>query len=288
MEDNSENIKLFSNETFYILTIDEGQISHLDWNNPDYVQMLVSLPFISTHLVSKDNFMSKIYELLNLQPNTHLVTETIWEEPNYTFQIIFVDTLNKLTILKPNEFGTMLNMSGEAINGKAIVIKNFVSTKTNEMALEDMNSSELYRILRARGYTKIVVLEDDIWRESEIYGDIETYAKKFFEDETYIKKEFGFLQHNINILYTKSEYGIKIGNLVDCTIDKCIIYTMLTDSIRGCITKDEVLKIINLSNKLPIPYTCKDADLKEEFDEHGRRIIKNKFKILDLYYYNNI
>jgi hypothetical protein len=284
MENNSENITLFSDDTFYILKIDEGQISHLDWNNPDYVQTLVSLPIISTHLVTRDNFMSKIYELLNLQPHTHLVTETIWEEPNYTYQIIFIDTLNKLTTLNKNEFASMLNISGEIINGKAIVIKNFVSTTTNEMSLQSMNSSELHRILKARGYTKIVVFEDDMWRETEVYGDIELYAKKFFEDEYYMKKELGFLQHNINIMYTNSEYGTKVGNILDNKVDKCIIYTMVTDSIRGCITKDEVLKIITLSTKLNAPYTCKDEDMKEEFDEHGRRIVKNKYRTLDSYY----
>lgn len=284
MENNSENITLFSDDTFYILKIDEGQISHLDWNNPDYVQMLVSLPIISTHLVTRDNFMSKIYELLNLQPHTHLITETIWEEPNYTYQIIFIDTLNKLTTLNKNEFASMLNISGEIINGKAIVIKNFVSTTTNEISLQSMNSSELHRILKARGYTKIVVFEDDMWRETEVYGDIELYAKKFFEDEYYMKKELGFLQHNINIMYTNSEYGTKIGNILDNKVDKCIIYTMVTDSIRGCITKDEVLKIITLSTKLNVPYTCKDEDMNEEFDEHGRRMVKNKYRTLDSYY----
>ena len=180
----------------------------------------------------------------------------------------------------------MLNISGEVINGKAIVVKNFVSYINSDMYLESMTSSDLYNILKSRGYTTTVLLEDDMWREKEVYGDIEVFAKKFFEDESYIKKEFGFLKHNINILYTKSEYGTKIGNLVDCTIDKCIVYTMLTDSIRGCITKDEVSKIIELSSKLDHPYNCKDEDMKEQFDEHGRRIIKNKYRILNTYYKN--
>jgi hypothetical protein len=64
--------------------------------------MLVSLPLISTHNTTKDNFMNKIHELLELQPNTHVITETIHEEPNYIYQIIFVDKLNKSTILQRN------------------------------------------------------------------------------------------------------------------------------------------------------------------------------------------
>jgi hypothetical protein len=285
MED-SENVTIFSNDTFYITLVDVGSISHLDWNNPDYVQTLVSLPLITTHNVSNNTFMDKIYELLNLQPNTHIVTETIHEEPNYIYQIIFVDTLNKNTILEKNELGSMLNISGEVVNGKAIVIKNFISSSSNDMHLESMTSSDLYKILHSRGYTKIALFEDDMWREKEIYGDIETFAKKFFEDESYSKKELGFLKHNINILYTKSEYGIEVGKLIDVKVDKCIVYTMLTDSIRGSITLNEVNKIISLSTKLEAPYNCVDKDSKEEFDEYGRRIVKNKYRILDLYYNN--
>jgi len=287
MED-TENVTIFSNDTFYITLIDVGSISHLDWNNPDYVQTLISLPLITTHNVSNNNFMDKIYELLNLQPNTHIITETIHEEPNYIYQIIFVDTLNKNTILEKNEFGSMLNISGEVVNGKAIVIKNFISSASNDMHLENMTSSDLYKILYSRGYTKIVLFEDDMWREKEIYGDIELFAQKFFEDESYLEKELGFLKHNINILYTKSEYGMEVGKLIDTKVDKCIVFTMLTDGIRGSVTLDEVKKIIDLSTRLEPPYTCNEKCEKEEFDEYGRRIVKNKYRILDLYYNNKI
>ena len=54
-DDNSDSVKIFSKDTFYILSIDIGQISHLDWNNPDYVQMLVSLPIISNIFISSIN-----------------------------------------------------------------------------------------------------------------------------------------------------------------------------------------------------------------------------------------
>lgn len=283
-----DDIKIFSNDNFYILSIDRCVISHLDWNNPDYVQRLVSLPEVSTHNVTKDNLMNKIYELLELTANSHLMTETIWEEPNYIYQIIFIDTLNKKTELQKNELASLFNISGEVINGKAVIVKNFVSTTTNDMRLESMTSSDLYHILHCRGYTKICIFEDDEARESEVYGDIEVFAKKFFEDESYLKRELPFLKHNINILYTKSDYGTKLGNLIDTKIDKCIIYTMLTADIRGCITKDEVNKIIVLSTILEPPYLCDTDYEKDEKDDNNRQIVKNKYRILDYNYNINL
>ena len=116
------------------------------------------------------------------------------------------------------------------------------------------------------------------WREVEIYGDMETYAKRFFEDESYKKIEIAFLKHNINIWYLSSKYGMEgvCGNLITDKIEKCFIFSMLTDTMRGNITKNEILKIFELSKILEAPYTADGKWYSEEKDQHGRNIIKNK------------
>ena len=59
---------------------------------------------------------------------------------------------------------------------------------------------------------------------------------------------------------------------------------MLTDKIRGCITKDEVEKIIKLSTILTPPFRYDAKWAEEEKDEHNRTIIKNKYRVLDITY----
>lgn len=289
------DIKILNQKPFQILLIEPGSISKLDWNNPNYLQTLISMPFIKSYETEADLFFNKLEDLLQIGSdgtNFHLMTEMIADEPNYNYEIIYVDTLNKKSGMEFNELASMLHVNNEIVKGNCVIIKNYIPTldiSGNTMSFSDMTSSELYKILRRRGFTTVVTWEDD-WKEEEFYGDIENYAKKFFEDEYYHKFEISFLKHNLNIWYTKSEYGKKnvCGNLIDCLIDKCFIFTKLTDTIRGYITKDEVNKILKLSTVLKLPYQVDNKWLEEEKDEFDRKIIKNKYRILDNVYQENI
>lgn len=281
--------KIFNTEPFYILLIEPGKTSHLDWNNPDYVQALVSSPNIKTFQVSPDNFFTKIYELLNVKDSSlkHLNTLMIGEELNYNYEMIYIDTLNKTSELEINEMATMFNLTDEVIKGNAILIKNYMDVFSHTMHMTDMTTSQLHKMIRRRGYTDIVIWEDDNWRQEEIFGETVKFADQFFEGERYNKIEIAFLKHNINIWYEKSQYGEKdvCGKLCKDPIMKCFIFTMITDEIRGSITLDEVKKIIKLSTVLvstnELVYKVDEKWNEEEKDEHGRVIIKNKYRILE-------
>jgi len=282
------DIKIFDTKPFYITLVEPGKINHLDWNNPDYVQTLISMPFITTHEVEPSKFFEKIHQLLKIdETNNHLMNEYIAEEPDYIYEMMYINTLNIESDLPFNEFASLLHLEKEVVRGNAIIIKSYIPSLSNDMSFTDMKNSDLFKIIRDRGFTKIVVYDEKL-REEEIYGDIEVFAKNFFEEESYKKEEFAFLKHNINIYYTKSEYGEEniCGKLLDGKIDKFMIFTMLTDTIRGNITLNEVNKIIKLSNKLEPPYLPEEKWTKEEKDEYGRIIIKNRFRILDNIYLN--
>jgi len=289
------DIKIFEQKPFYILLIEPGKIDDLDWNNPTYVQAICSKPFIKTFTVSTeesspDFIFKRIQELLKVGSDdgkSHLVTEVICEEKNYLYEILYIDTLNKQTNMEHNQLATMLHLEGEFIHGNAIILKSYIPSLSNEISFSDMTNSEFHKILKGRGFTKLLVWEDDKWREEEIYGELEPFAKKFFEDERYQQTELGFLKHNINILYTKSEYGSNdvCGKLLKCKIDKCVVYSLLTKTIRANLFLDEFTKIMKLSQVLEEPYKPDSKWFEEEKDEHGRKIIKNKYRILDNVYY---
>jgi len=283
------NLKIFDKNSFNILKIGCDKVSHLDWNSPDYINAITSMDFIKTFSIEPQTFFDKIYELLDIEKfkeNTHLVTEYIAEEPNYIYEMIYMDSTFNKENLQLNELASILHLKGEAIYGNAIITKTHVPSLTKEISFSNMDSSELNRMIRNRGYTKVMLWEDNIWRQEEMFGETEKIMKKFFEDEYYKKIEIGFLKHNINICYTTSEYGKEdvLGKLVKGKFEKIAVYTMITDDIRGSLTKDELEKIIKLSNYLEPPYRPEDKWFEEETDEHGRKIIKNKFRILDNVY----
>jgi hypothetical protein len=284
------DIKIFNKDPFNIILIEPGKISHLDWNNPEYVQMLISMPFVTTNIIKPDEFADSIFKLLNVgqEGRYHLVTENISEEPGYLYEIIYIDTLNKHTTLPHNELATMLHLEAEQIHGNAIIMKTHIPSFSDDYPINDMSSSDLYKIIRQRGFTKVVLYDSDEskLREDEFYGDMDKYANKFFEEEYYHKIEIAFLKHNINIFYTKSNYGKPdvCGKLLKGNIDKFLIFTMITPTIRGNITLSEVEKIIKLSNYLESPYKMDNKWCEDEKDIHGRNIIKNRFKILDNVY----
>jgi hypothetical protein len=289
----SEEIIILDEKPFYIMIIKPGTINDLDWNNPDYVQSIVSKPFVKSELVNPSNFFESISTYLEIEKddNSHLMTKCIGEEKDYIYEMIHVDTLNKDSKLQWNELASMLDMENEIIRGPVVLTKTYIPTLKNDISFEDMTSSELFKIIRNRGFTKIVIYDGDDakLREDEFYGDLDKFAEKFFEGEYYKKKEMAFLAHNLNIYYTLSDYGnSKIcGNLLSGKIDKCFFFSMLTDTIRANLTKDELNKIIELSSILEPPYKPEGKWYEEEKDVHGRRIIKNRFRILDNVYNEN-
>lgn len=292
------DIKILEQKPFSVLLLEPGKIDNLDWNNPDYIQAICSRPFIKLFTVSTGEndpefIFKKIQILLNLgsESNKNLVmSQVIAEEQDYLYEMLYIDTLNKKTELEHNQLASMLHLEGENVHGNAIILKSYIPTLSNEISFSNMTGSDLYKVLWERGYAKVLLWEDDVWREQEVYGDLEPFAKKFFDNEYYNHHELGFLKHNINILYTKSEYGTSnvCGKLLKPKVDKCLVYSMLTKTVRTNLTLNEFNKIIKLSEVLKEPYKPDDKWSEEEKDEHGRKIIKNKYRILDNVYKENI
>ena len=277
----------YNDKPFYMLVIESNNFdfNKLDWNSPDYCQVVSSQPFIKTLQVTTNTFFPKIKELLNVDEKNLLVTDVIAEEPEYNYELIFIDTLNKKSDLPFNNLATVLNINGEMVRGDAILIRNHIPTLTTDYSITNMTSSDLYKLLSSRAVNKVVVW-DETWRDSELYGDINVYAEKFFEEEKYKKFEIGFLKHNLNIWYVESEYGEPnlCGKLLNCKIEKLLIFTMLTNEIRGNITKSETDKIFKLSTVLESPYAVDSKWNEDEKDAYDRTIIKNKYRVLDCVY----
>jgi len=163
-------------------------------------------------------------------------------------------------------------------------MKTLLPSSSDETILCNSEKINIKEILDNRVKTNAVIYDGE-WSNTIIKGNIDDFAKSFF-DEEYKKFESSFLLHNINIWYEPCD-GCSTktcGKILERPIYKCLWFTMITDEYRGSIYLDEVKKIIDISNKMDFPFNAKKEWLDDEKDEFSRKVIKNKYKILDLAY----
>ncbi len=288
-----EKVVMENNETFEVLVIKSGSIKHLSWMDPDYSKKLMELDLFETVKTNADNFLEVIATKLNVNnynvKDLHVKTEIIGEEPYYLYEMLYIDLEKETTFHNDNnlnELASLININGEQIYSNAIIFRNHLPSLSDSMTLCDVSKKDIERLLFDRVHTKIVTCDEGKWVEDRVVGDLNNFAQIFFDNEKYEKLEIPFLMHNINIWYTTSLDGNHslCGNLIDDTIDKCIWFSMKSDEYRGNLSLDEVTKIIHLSTVLK-SYKTPEKFFEEKNDSIGRKIIYNKYKVLD-YLYN--
>lgn len=292
---NEERKILVHDNDFNNLVILKGKIEGVDFLDPLYASKVMKLDLFKIATFNSKNFMEMIGELLEIDSykinKLKVKKEFIGDELNYAYEMLYVDLKDHVdfhTDENKNEFATILNNNGDTIYSNAIIVKNYIPSLSDEMTLHSVSKKDIERLLYHRVYTKIATFDtfENYWREDIVNGDMTVYAEKYFEGEQFLKLEFAFLLHNVNIWYT-SDYGLYdvCGKLVSDRIDKCIIFSMRSEEYRGNITIDEINKIIKLSNILK-SYNVPAEEKEDRYDEHGRRIINTRYKILDKIYQN--
>jgi hypothetical protein len=281
-----DKFKFENKNEFNIILIKPCIIDNLDWNDLKYSDNISNLDIYEDISCNSENFIDIIYEKLliskydnnNLEVNTQIINEL----PNFIYELLYIENFSE------NEFNgvaTLLNTNGEKIYGNAILMKTFLPSLSNSILIVDSNNKNIKDILDSRVNINIVIYENDEWYNKKIKGNFEDFTKTFFEDRFY-KCEISFLLHNINIWYEICDGCSKntCGNILEKPIYKCFWFTKINDEIYGNLLLDEVKKIIKISNVLNAPFLAKPEWITDEIDEIKRKIIKNKYKILDLAY----
>lgn len=285
-----EKILMENNENFECLVILPNSIKDISWLENDYLDKLLNLNIFKSIQTNQDNFIEFLATNLNVDKfqvkNMNVKTEIVGEEPNYVFELMYIDLEKENQYHTDdhfNEMASLINTNGDKIYSNAILFRNYLPSFTDSMTLCNTTKNDLKRLLYDRVHTKIVTW-DEGWKEQRVVGDLNNFANDFFDGEEYKKIELGFLMHNINIWYTtfdlKSKDKSLCGKIINKPIDKCIWFTMKSDEYRGNLSLDEVNKIIYLSNVLP-KYNTPPEFLEDKIDNMGRKIIYNKYKVLD-------
>jgi hypothetical protein len=287
-----EKFIMDNNDNFECLLIKPNNIKDISWLNLEYPKIISELDTYETLITNCDNFIEIIATKLETDkfniPNLSIKNEIIAESKDYFYELLYIDLLDYKDYHNvENEVATLLNINGDIIYSNALLLKNYLPSLTDSITIVDAKKIDIQNILSNRVNTKIVTWDyDNNWKEIEVIGDLNYFAKNFFEDCDYQKIEFAFLLHNINIWYITDNYGEKnvCGTFISKPIEKCLLFTMNTNELRGNLTLDEVKKIIFLSDKVN-SYKTPSELLEEKNDNLGRKIINNKYKILDYMYH---
>lgn len=292
-----EKVNMQEDKSVECLVIKQGLIKNISWKDPNYLNKILDLNYFESVIFTSENFLEMLAKHLGVDnfsvSNMSAKTEFVGEEPYYTYEMTYIDLENDTKYHNDeniNEIANLISINGDKIYSNAILFRNYIPSLTDSMDLYNVNKEDLKRLLHKRAYNTIVIGDsfENKLIEDNVIGEMDTFAKKYFEGEEYKKVELAFFMHNINIWYTKGIDESNIcGNLInEKCIDKCIFFTMGTEQYRGNLTLDEVNKIIKLSlilkeYKTPTKYT---EDIN---DELGRKIIYNKYKVLDKIYFNH-
>ena len=287
-QDNTKDIKFENTESFDIMIIKPNNIESLDYNNPGYTSKLVGESFNIVKKTNPTNFIETIAEVLEINKydgeDRNSVTQVFYDKPEYIYEMMFLDvrTKNLKTSENENQFASMLNIEGEKIYGNVIILKTYLPNNSDKsMKFDNISKDDLFEILDSRVNTKVVVYQDGEYRQETVRGDMEVYCKHLFEEDYFQKKYFSFLHHHVNVWYLKDEYGKVISNnIISDKIEAAVFFTMRSEEHRGNITLDEIKKIIELSKSIE-NFDVKKEWIEDEKDSLNRRVIKNKYKVLD-------
>jgi len=283
-----DKIVLENKNNFNFLTISLNDISSLNWADPKYIDKILELNIYSVNTTKSEEFLNDIVKYLdvnkyNEKGDSMIETQLIAEFPEYIYEMLYINNIENKDEYK-NDVGSLLITNGEKVFGNIVIFKTYLPTNNDSMIFVDTIKEDVKIILENRIKTKLVIYDGE-WSEKIVIGNLEDYAKEFFDD-TFLKLEIPFLKHNINIWYEKLE-GCKhdvCGKILEKPIYKCIWFTMISDEYRGNICLNEVKKIISLSYKLSFPYEPKKEWDNDEKDKYGRNKIKNKYRILEKAY----
>jgi hypothetical protein len=270
---------------FNFILININNLESFKWSEPNYLDNILGLDIYSTNNTNPEIFLNNVIDALDV--NTHnensdamIETQLIAEFPEYIFEMVYINNVKKEDKYK-NDLASLLIRNGETIYGNAIIFKTSLPIDNENNLFVDINKIDIKFILENRIKTKVVIYDGE-WKEIEVIGNLEDYAKEFFDD-IYLKFESPFLKHNINIWYEKLD-GVNsyvCGKILNKPIYKCIWFTMISDEYRGSLSLNEVNTIIKLSNHLIFPYEPPSEWLIDEKDVYGRDKIKNKYRILE-------
>ena len=289
--DINANVNMENIDPFQIILVKPGQISHIPWKSPQYLDILFNMARYEKVETNPEKFIETLAVSLNTdrEENGDVTTAVIYESSTHIYEMMYI-RYQEFSIPESeieNEFGSLINTKGDNVFGNLLITKTRINENSNSMKFVNMEIDDLYKLFKSRAEHKGVIYEDGEFKEYIWKGEKSNFKDtldEIFDGEKPEHIEFPFLLHNVNIYYrslNKDKYDKHVlGRLVEKPIYQCFIMTYLTDNLFSNISLKEVEDIIYLSTVLKI-WTPDKELIKDEYDKFNRKIIKNKYRILN-------
>ncbi len=283
------NTAITEKSEFEILVIKPNNVSHLDFNNVNYITDILNQECFESIKTNSEEIASVFANKLNPDniDNTIAVTNICYETYDKLYEICFLDIPEeKKGNENYNDIASILDITQDKIFGNVILLKTNLPIDDVSMKLISTTKNDIRSILDARINHQGVFVDTDGKYQEMSFRDINKKLKELYGDLSDLKKfEIAFLKHNFTMYYINNEFDILNNYVSDIAEQKIygdvFITSMVTKEIFTNISIKEVEQILAIS-KFGAESWKPDPKYEEEDRDHlERRIIKSKFRILN-------
>ena len=250
---------------------------------------------IETISVSEDNLMEIMVTKTNTDNLHYGDLVDCYEYNGFILQIYHQlpnqdDNINKI---KKNILGSILTFKKELLYGNVILLKTELPTKNTECKNTSVTFVELMSLLMSNYYHTGVYIHDNNKIEQIYFDNLFNFVDpdRNFNKNKDIKhimqnKDYEFLEHSLIKFNLKFIYNPKSQSSINGPITRLIkdiargdglIISPYSENSFFDISEQDIINILKVSDMVNL----KEDDEKEEKDSLGRRIIKNKYRILE-------
>ena len=247
-----------------------------------------------------EDYLLNIQKDLNPNEKYMIVTEDLYHNREYIYQMVFLDIYHKDTdIENVNLLATMLTTEYKAIIGNVIIMKIKTPIDNTDAISESINYNDIYFILKSINIHAGIIIHDDE-RMTQIYYDnnyrllnmdkkntLNTNNNNIFLDKNYQGYQDSLIKFDLNI-YVRKPSTYERGDVkVNAIASKIFNMKVEGDSLFVCkdaeFNKHYDLFIEDISDLLKVPpekrKLLKDECIEKK-NKENQKIFNSRYRLL--------
>ena len=251
--------------------------------------------FIEVINVDESNFMETAVDKIELDDKHYGDVRDCYDEPNNIYQVMFrlISQYDNKSNLKNNILASLLTYEKELIYGNVILFKTNLPKDSYDMNNKDVTINELIKIVMNNIYHTGVYFEsgkiEQIFynNDYEIVDPLNKFKKRTDIDQIMKDEKYGFqkkdiLKYNMQFIFDSESHddiNDPMSRLILGPIrGKGLISSPYeNDNSFYDISKEEIIDLLKVSPNFELT----NDDLNENSVNDNRKIVKNKYRILN-------
>ena len=275
------------------LTLLEKKSNYIDMDFfREYVKDIIEIVDIST---DNDEWMADIVKMIKLDVQHYGDLVDCYEGKDSIFQLwgCFPNQDDNLDEAHRNILGSFLTMEKKLMFGRVVLFKTSLPSTNFDATIVDTTIDDLAGLVMNNFYHSCVKLNVDNSIE-QLFFDNEKYFvdEKFkfnrksthhiLRDEKFGQIENSLLKFNLNFIYNSNDDSLPLNEPMTRLLKRIVkgdglLVSPFQENAFFDLSKEDVINMLKVEKHLNI----EDDDTKEEKNERGVRLVKNKYRILN-------